>query len=129
MFLRESFSCMITIQLSKSRNSPVALERGLIHSKSVNQLYFNQNRNLPVIEYSSVTASPPSPAPVQNHTFHGPVVTSYLLVLPSFFAFWSGFIQCPSIWIFCCLLGFPGGVNGKEPTCQCKRRESCRFTP
>ena len=25
------------------------------------------------------------------------------------------------------LLGFPGGSSGKEPTCQCRRFERCRF--
>ena len=26
-------------------------------------------------------------------------------------------------------LGFPGGTNGKEPTCQCRRRKRFRFSP
>ena len=25
--------------------------------------------------------------------------------------------------------GFPGGSSGKEPPCQCRRHESCRFDP
>ena len=25
------------------------------------------------------------------------------------------------------LWGFPGGANGKEPACQCRRRERCGF--
>ena len=25
--------------------------------------------------------------------------------------------------------GFPGGANGKEPTCQCRRYKRCRFDP
>ena len=25
--------------------------------------------------------------------------------------------------------GFPGGANGKEPYCQCRRYERCRFDP
>ena len=25
--------------------------------------------------------------------------------------------------------GFPGGAGGKEPTCQCRRRERHRFNP
>ena len=25
--------------------------------------------------------------------------------------------------------GFPGGANGKEPTCQCRRLERLRFDP
>ena len=25
--------------------------------------------------------------------------------------------------------GFPGGVNGKEPACQCRRRKRCGFDP
>ena len=25
--------------------------------------------------------------------------------------------------------GFPGGVRGKEPTCQCRRDKRCRFDP
>ena len=25
--------------------------------------------------------------------------------------------------------GFPGGTRGKEPSCQCRRRERCRFCP
>ena len=26
-------------------------------------------------------------------------------------------------------MGFPGGANGKEPSCQCKRYKRCRFNP
>ena len=26
-------------------------------------------------------------------------------------------------------LGFPGGTGSKEPACQCRRRERCRFDP
>ena len=26
-------------------------------------------------------------------------------------------------------MGFPGGISGKEPTCQCRRQERCRFNP
>ena len=26
-------------------------------------------------------------------------------------------------------LGFPGGANGKEPACQCRRHERLRFDP
>ena len=26
-------------------------------------------------------------------------------------------------------MGFPGGANGKEPTCQCRRQKRCRFAP
>ena len=26
-------------------------------------------------------------------------------------------------------MGFPGGANGKEPACQCKRCKRCRFDP
>ena len=26
-------------------------------------------------------------------------------------------------------LGFPGGVSGKEPTCQCRKLKRCRFDP
>ena len=26
-------------------------------------------------------------------------------------------------------LGFPGGTNGKDPTCKCRRRNRCRFDP
>ena len=25
--------------------------------------------------------------------------------------------------------GFPGGVNGQEPSCPCRRHKSCRFSP
>ena len=25
--------------------------------------------------------------------------------------------------------GFPGGISGKESTCQCRRQERCRFNP
>ena len=25
--------------------------------------------------------------------------------------------------------GFPGGANGKEPACQCRRHQRCRFDP
>ena len=25
--------------------------------------------------------------------------------------------------------GFPGGTSGKEPTCQCRRRNRCGFDP
>ena len=25
--------------------------------------------------------------------------------------------------------GFSGGTSGKEPTCQCRRRQGCRFNP
>ena len=28
-----------------------------------------------------------------------------------------------------CSRGFPGSVNGKEPTCQCKRLKRCWFDP
>ena len=28
-----------------------------------------------------------------------------------------------------CRLGFPGGASGKEPACQCRRHERCRFDP
>ena len=24
-------------------------------------------------------------------------------------------------------MGFPGGTDGKEPTCQCRRHKRCRF--
>ena len=27
------------------------------------------------------------------------------------------------------VVGFPGGTNGKEPTCQCRRCKRCRFNP
>ena len=27
------------------------------------------------------------------------------------------------------LLGCPGGVSGKEPTCQCRRHKRCGFYP
>ena len=27
------------------------------------------------------------------------------------------------------VLNFPGGIRGKEPTCQCRRHERCRFNP
>ena len=27
------------------------------------------------------------------------------------------------------ILGFPGGTNGKEPTCQCRRCKRRRFDP
>ena len=37
------------------------------------------------------------------------------------------------IWVFTIGLpnrwGFPGGVSGKEPTCQCRRHKRCRFNP
>ena len=26
-------------------------------------------------------------------------------------------------------MGFPGGISGKEPACQCSRYKSCRFDP
>ena len=26
-------------------------------------------------------------------------------------------------------MGFPGGANGKEPACQCRRHKTCRFNP
>ena len=26
-------------------------------------------------------------------------------------------------------MGFPGGANGKEPVCQCRRHKTCRFNP
>ena len=26
-------------------------------------------------------------------------------------------------------LGFPGGISGKEPNCQCRRLKRLRFTP
>ena len=26
-------------------------------------------------------------------------------------------------------MGFPGGANGKEPACQCRRRKRSRFDP
>ena len=26
-------------------------------------------------------------------------------------------------------MGFPGGANGKEPTCQCRRYKRLRFDP
>ena len=26
-------------------------------------------------------------------------------------------------------MGFPGGASGKEPTCQCRRRERLEFDP
>ena len=26
-------------------------------------------------------------------------------------------------------MGFPGGANGKEPTCQCRRHKRCGFDP
>ena len=26
-------------------------------------------------------------------------------------------------------IGFPGGANGKEPACQCKRPKRCGFDP
>ena len=26
-------------------------------------------------------------------------------------------------------MGFPGGTNGKEPACQCRRHKRCRFHP
>ena len=26
-------------------------------------------------------------------------------------------------------MGFPGGVSGKEPACQCKRLKRCGFDP
>ena len=25
--------------------------------------------------------------------------------------------------------GFPGGASGKEPSCQCRRHNRCRFNP
>ena len=28
-----------------------------------------------------------------------------------------------------CIRGFPGGVSGKEPTCQCRRHKRCKFNP
>ena len=27
------------------------------------------------------------------------------------------------------LKGFPGGTSGKEPACQCRRHERCKFDP
>ena len=27
------------------------------------------------------------------------------------------------------MLGFPGGVSGKEPTCHCRRHKQCRCSP
>ena len=27
------------------------------------------------------------------------------------------------------MLGFPGGVGGKEPACQCRRYNRCGFNP
>ena len=30
---------------------------------------------------------------------------------------------CVYVW------GFPGGTSGKEPTCQCKKHETCGFNP
>ena len=44
--------------------------------------------------------------------------------------------SCP-ICTFICFLrtlsltiqGFPGGANGKEPTCQCRRHKKCRLDP
>ena len=29
--------------------------------------------------------------------------------------------------LICIKLGFPGGTNGKEPTCQCRRHKRCGF--
>jgi len=26
-------------------------------------------------------------------------------------------------------MGFPGGINGKEPICQCRRHKRCGFNP
>ena len=26
-------------------------------------------------------------------------------------------------------MGFPGGANGKEPICQCRRHKRCEFDP
>ena len=29
----------------------------------------------------------------------------------------------------CCVAGFPGGINGKEPACQCRRLKRCGLNP
>ena len=39
-----------------------------------------------------------------------------------------------SLFFFCSLCfghtsGFPGGISGKEPTCQCRSIKRCRFDP
>ena len=36
------------------------------------------------------------------------------------------------VWVicrYCAILGFPGGSEGKEPTCQCRRHKRRRFDP
>ena len=38
--------------------------------------------------------------------------------------FFSNFNSCKYF-----SLGFPGGVSGKEPACQCRRYKRCRFNP
>ena len=48
-------------------------------------------------------------------------------------------VQCSSGWIVIMepkswallwpVLGFPGGTNGKEPACQCRRHKRCGFYP
>ena len=35
-----------------------------------------------------------------------------------------------NVWAWVCFeIDFPGGFSGKEPPCQCRRHERCRFDP
>ena len=46
-------------------------------------------------------------------------------------AVFSSLANCSAcIWkAVSCTLGFPGGANGKESTCQCRKHKRCRFDP
>ena len=39
------------------------------------------------------------------------------------------YIYSMIISLFLYLTGFPGGISGKQPTCQCRRYKRCRFNP
>ena len=44
--------------------------------------------------------------------------------LSGFFCFFFFDVLMSDVW-----WGFPGGNNGKEPACQCRRPKRCRFNP
>ena len=39
------------------------------------------------------------------------------------------YIYSMIISLFLYLMGFPGGISGKQRTCQCRRYKRCRFNP
>ena len=69
------------------------------------------------------------------HSFSSSVATAEfskfagILRTASSLRIYSEISQTGYLFFSSCIMGFPGGTNGKESACQCRRCQRCRFDP